>query len=73
MLFGSKFIDVSNLGGAFFMLLWRCHKEVFYIVVGAFHRYYLFCLRTQKRLVTVLFLEFPLLTSSEICLLQIES
>ena len=43
-LFASTFIDFSDLGGAFYMFLWRCHKDV----VEAFHRYYLFCLERQK-------------------------
>ena len=47
-LFASTFIDVSDLGNAFYMFLWRCHKDVFYVVVQAFHRYYLFCLERQK-------------------------
>ena len=71
MCFDSKFIDVSNLGSAFYMFLWRYHEEFFYVVVRAFYRYF-FCLRRQKRLVTVLFLECPLFTSSEMYLLQLE-
>ena len=59
MFFASKFIDVFNLSGVFSYvfatLSWRCFC---YVGVRAFHRYYLFCLRRQKRLVTVLFLEY---------------
>ena len=57
MFFASKFIDVSNSGVAFlyvFVMSWRS----FYVVVRAFHGYYLFCLWRQKGLVTVLFLEY---------------
>ena len=54
------------------MFLRGCHEEVFYVLVRAFHRYYLFCLRRQKRWVTVLFMEYPFLTSSEMYFLQIE-
>ena len=56
MFFDSKFIDVSNLGGAFLYVLVMLHEEVFYVAVRAFHKYYLFCLQRQKRLMTVLFL-----------------
>ena len=73
MFFASKFIDVSNLGGAFLYVFVTCLEDVFYVVVWAFHRYYLFCLRRQKCLVTVSFLECLLLTSSEMYLLQIEN
>ena len=72
MLLASKFIDIFNLGSAllyvFVTLSWRS----FYVVVQPFQRYYLFCLRRQKLLVTVIFLKSPLLTSSEMHLLQIE-
>ena len=57
----------------FHMFFWCCHEAVFYVVVRAFHRYYLFCLWRQKRLVTVSSLECPLLTSSEMYLLQIKA
>ena len=30
------------------MFLWRCHNDVFYVVIQAFHRYYLFCLERQN-------------------------
>ena len=56
----------------FYMFLWRFPEKVFYVVVPAFHIYYLLCLQRQKHLVTVLCLECPLLTSSEMYLLQIE-
>ena len=56
----------------FYMFLWRFPEKSFYVVVPAFHIYYLLCLQRQKHLVTALCLECPLLTSSEMYLLQIE-
>ena len=55
ILFASKFIDVSNLVALVYMFLWRCHEEVLFLPVQAFYRYYLLCLRKQKRLVTFYF------------------
>ena len=72
MIFVSTFIDISNLIALFCMFIWRCHKEVFYVFVGAFHGYCLLSMQRQKRLVTVLFLQCSLLTSSEMYLLQID-
>ena len=72
MIFVSTFIDISNLIALFCMFIWRCHKEVFYVFVGAFHGYCLLSMQRQKRLVTVLFLQCSLLTSSETYLLQID-
>ena len=44
--FTSKSVDVSSLGSTFlYIFVTRCHEEDFYVIVRAFHRYYLFCLQ----------------------------
>ena len=50
------------------MFLLCLQEEVSYVVVQGFDRYYSFCLQRQKRMLTVLFLEYRLLTSSEMYL-----
>ena len=70
--FDSKFIDASNLGGLFVRFGDVVVKTFFMLFFGHFIDLTIFCLRKQKRLVTVLFLECPLLASSETHLSQIE-
>ena len=67
----SKFIDVSYLVGTFLCFCYVVTKK-FAVVIFMFDRYYLLCLQRQKCLVTVLFSECPLVTFSEIYLLQVE-
>ena len=66
MLFVSKFMGFSNLCCSFYMLLWCCHKEVFLCCCSDIsYMFFLYVLVFLKHLVTILILECPLFTSSE--------
>ena len=72
MLFVSKFMGFSNLCCSFYMLLWCCHKEVFLCCCSDIsYMFFLYVLVFLKHLVTVLILECPLFTSSEMHMLFI--
>ena len=46
--FGSDFIYVSNLGGAFSSVLWRCHEKIFMVLFRHFIDITCFVCETKK-------------------------